>query len=170
MSNQPSQKYPIPAHNRAGIRDAQMASSEPMNAPYYNDSRWSHMRAPSANDILLLARQTWDKVPASLRQMTGDIAVLVEEFPDEETLDEVGAETPFDIMGLLRPTETGLPVLVLFRRAILDYWIEQGDELSVVLTHVMVQEAAHQLQLSDEAVNQLEAEIEAAGPQPRTVQ
>lgn len=128
------------------------------------------MRAPSASDLAQLARKTWDKVPSSLRQMTGELAITVDEFPDDDTMDEIGSETPFDIMGLLRESDAGHPVLVLFRRAVLDYWVEQGDELSVVLTQVMVHEAAHQLELSDELVTQLEAEIEASAPQPRTVQ
>ena len=128
------------------------------------------MRAPSASDLAYLAPKTWNQVPASLRSMTGEISITVDEFPDDETMDEIGSETPFDIMGLLRETDAGHPVLVLFRRAVLDYWVEQGDELSVVLTQVMVHEAAHQLELSDELVTQLEAEIEASAPQPRTVQ
>lgn len=128
------------------------------------------MCAPTAADLTLLARKVWDAVPASLRDLTGEIAILVEEFPDEDTMDEVGAETPFDIMGLLRTSSGNPPALVIFRRAILDYWVETGDELSAVLTHVMVHETAHQLALSEEMVAQLEAEIEAAAPLPRTVQ
>ena len=128
------------------------------------------MRAPSAGDLEHLARKTWDKVPLSLRKMTGEISITVDEFPDDDTMDEIGSETPFDIMGLLRETEAGHPVLVLFRRPVLDYWVEQGDDLSLILTQVMVHEAAHQLELSDELVTQLEAEIEASAPQPRTVQ
>lgn len=128
------------------------------------------MRAPTAADLTLLARKVWDGVPVSLRDLTGDIAIVVEEFPDEDTMDEVGAETPFDIMGLLRTSSDNPPTLVIFRRAILDYWVETGDELSAVLTHVMVHETAHQLALSEEMVAQLEAEIEAAAPSPRTVQ
>jgi predicted Zn-dependent protease with MMP-like domain len=141
-----------------------------MNSPFHNDSRWSHMRAPSATDLSHLARKTWGEVPQSLRKMTGEIAITVEEFPDDETMDEVGSETPFDIMGLLRDSDAGHPVLVLYRRAVLDYWVEQGDELSAVLAQVMVHEAAHQLELSEEQISQLEAEIEASTPQPRTVQ
>lgn len=128
------------------------------------------MRAPSASDLSHLARKTWDKVPSTLRKMTGEIAITVEEFPDDETMDEIGSETPFDIMGMLRESDAGHQVLVLFRRAVLDYWVEQGDELSVVLTQVMVHEAAHRLELSEELVTQLEAEMEASAPQPRTVQ
>jgi predicted Zn-dependent protease with MMP-like domain len=141
-----------------------------MSPSFNSDSRWSHMRAPTAADLSLLARKVWDAVPASLRDLTGEIAIMVEEFPDEDTMDEVGAETPFDIMGLLRTTSGKPPSLVIFRRAILDYWVETGDELSAVLTHVMVHETAHQLALPEELVAQLEAEIEAAAPLPRTVQ
>ena len=80
--------------------------------------------------------------------------------------------TSIGLLPLIRtlPKGDGHPVLVLFRRPVLDYWVEQGDELSVILTQVMVHEAAHQLELSDELVTQLEAEIEASAPQPRTVQ
>jgi predicted Zn-dependent protease with MMP-like domain len=141
-----------------------------MNSSFSTNSRWSHMRAPDAVDLARLARQTWALVPETLRQMTGDISITVEEFPDDDTMDEIGSETPFDIMGLLRSGDAGEPLLVLYRRALLDYWIEQGDELSAILTHVMVHEAAHQLSLSEELVAQLEAEIEASSPQPRTVQ
>ena len=141
-----------------------------MSSSFNSDSRWAHMRAPSAADLALLARKVWDAVPASLRDLTGDIAIVVEEFPDEDTMDEAGAETPFDIMGLLRTSDGSPPALVVYRRAVLDYWVETGEELSAVLTHVMVHETAHQLELSDEMVAQLEAEIEAAAPNPRTVQ
>jgi predicted Zn-dependent protease with MMP-like domain len=128
------------------------------------------MRAPTAADLALLARKVWETVPASLRDLTGEIAIVIEEFPDDDTMDEIGAETPFDIMGLLRTTAGEPPVMVIYRRAVLDYWVETGDELSAVLTHVMVHETAHQLELSDDMVAQLEAELEAATPSPRTVQ
>jgi len=141
-----------------------------MTSSFNSDSRWAHMRAPTAADIALLARKVWDAVPASLRDLTGEIAIVIEEFPDDDTMDEIGAETPFDIMGLLRTTAGDQPVMVIYRRAVLDYWVETGDELSAVLTHVMVHETAHQLELSDEMVAQLEAELEAAAPSPRTVQ
>ena len=128
------------------------------------------MRAPTAADLALLARKVWEAVPMSLRDLTGEIAIVIEEFPDDDTLDEVGAETPFDIMGLLRAGPESPPVMVIFRRAVLDYWVETGEELGAVLTHVMVHETAHHLDLSDEMVAQLEAELEAATPSPRTVQ
>jgi predicted Zn-dependent protease with MMP-like domain len=128
------------------------------------------MRAPTAADLALLARKVWEAVPMSLRDLTGEIAIVIEEFPDDDTLDEVGAETPFDIMGLLRAGADNPPVMVIFRRAVLDYWVETGEELGAVLTHVMVHETAHHLDLSDEMVAQLEAELEAATPSPRTVQ
>ncbi|MEE4236751.1 MAG: metallopeptidase family protein [Anderseniella sp.] len=141
-----------------------------MNSSFNSDSRWSHMRAPTAADLALLARKVWEAVPMSLRDLTGEIAIVIEEFPDDDTLDEVGAETPFDIMGLLRAGADNPPVMVIFRRAVLDYWVETGEELGAVLTHVMVHETAHHLDLSDEMIAQLEAELEAATPNPRTVQ
>ena len=84
-----------------------------MSPNFNSDSRWAHMRAPTAGDLSLLARKVWDAVPVALRDLTGEIAIIVEEFPDDETLDETGAETPFDIMGLLRRADDDQPLLVM---------------------------------------------------------
>ena len=80
----------------------------------------------------------------SLRDLTGEIAIVVEEFPDEDTLDEIGAK-PRSTSWACCATDADHPVLVMYRRAVLDYWVEQGDELAAVLTHVMVHETAHRL-------------------------
>ena len=45
------------------------------------------MRAPTAADLALLARKVWEAVPASLRDLTGEIAIVIEEFPDDDTMD-----------------------------------------------------------------------------------
>ena len=65
------------------------------------------------------------------------LIIHVVDFPDEETLEEMNAETEFDLLGLFRgrglahrrDRETGaLPNMVwLYRRPLLDFWCE-GEE------------------------------------------
>ena len=56
--------------------------------------------APSAAEIQALATKALDGIPENLRRHLGGIAILVEEFPDEETRAEMGLESPFDLLGL----------------------------------------------------------------------
>ena len=71
--------------------------------------------------------------------------IQVVDFADEETLDEMGAESEFDLLGLFRGRglahgpavpETGeLPNMIwLYRRPLLDFWCEGEDTLSAVVT------------------------------------
>ncbi len=64
--------------------------------------------------------------------------IQVEDFPDEEVLDEMECETEFDLLGLFRGSgmaqasavaQTGQPpnMIWLYRRPILDYWAESEE-------------------------------------------
>ncbi len=101
--------------------------------------------------------------------MCGDLVIRIEDFPTTEILDEMKAETEFDILGLFQGTglahgpatpQSGMfPNMVfLYRRPILDYWAEHDEELGAVVTHVLVHEIGHHFGLSDEDMYRLEAE------------
>jgi len=52
------------------------------------------------------------------------------------------------------------PIVFLFRRAILDEWIERGDvSLAELVAHVLIHEVGHHFGLSDEHMDAL---LEAA--------
>src|SRR5215208_8467099 len=74
-----------------------------------------------------------------------------DDFPDHETLREMGFESPFDLLGLFRgiglaqdgasPTTGQFPNMIwLYRRPILDYWAEHEETLGSLVTHVLVHE------------------------------
>ena len=49
-------------------------------------------------------------------------------------------------------------MVFLYRRAILDYWAETGDEpLGDLVTHVLVHEIGHHFGLSDDDMHNIEA-------------
>ena len=112
--------------------------------------------------------------------------IRVEEFPDEETEAEMELESPFDILGLYRGValpqqsvsdpRTEIDMVFLYRRPILDYWCETGEDLAAVVRHVLIHEIGHHLGFSDEDMERIEERIEqradaalsSGKPPPRT--
>jgi predicted Zn-dependent protease with MMP-like domain len=127
----------------------------------------SGLFAPFLQDIERLAAKAFEGLPAHFHALCGDIVFRVEDFPSDEVLDEMQAESPFDIMGLFQgiglaqdraTAETGrLPNMVfLYRRPILDYWAEHEETLGAVVTHVLVHEIGHHFGLSDADIEAIE--------------
>src|SRR5882724_907659 len=57
---------------------------------------------PSLADLETLAQRALATVPDELKRHLGPVVIRVDDFPDEETEDEMGLESPFDILGLYR--------------------------------------------------------------------
>jgi predicted Zn-dependent protease with MMP-like domain len=126
------------------------------------------LRAPSAADIDALARAAFAGLPAKFRRLCEGLVIQVVDFPDDETLDEMGAESEFDLLGLFRGqglahrpavAETGaLPNMIwLYRRPLLDFWCEGEDTLGAVVAHVLIHEVGHHFGLSDDDIAAIEA-------------
>jgi predicted Zn-dependent protease with MMP-like domain len=123
-------------------------------------------RAPSLGDLEALAQRALATIPEELKRHLGPLVIHVEEFPDEETEETMGLETPFDILGLYRGValphqsvtspRTDIDMVFLYRRPILDYWCESGDDLSDVVRHVLIHEIGHHLGFSDEDMERIE--------------
>jgi predicted Zn-dependent protease with MMP-like domain len=94
--------------------------------------------------------------------------IRVEDFPDDETLEDMECETPFDLLGLYRgvdlsrksvlDTPEDLDLVFLYRRPILDYWCEVGEDLTHVVRHVLIHEIGHHFGLSDDDMERIEAQ------------
>ena len=134
-------------------------------------ARLRSLCAPSLADMEAIADEAFAALPESFRLLCEGVVIRVEDFPDEETLEEMEAETEFDLLGLFRGRglaqrgavmETGeFPNMVwLYRRPILDYWAEHEETLGHVITHVLVHEIGHHFGLSDEDMEEIEREAE----------
>jgi predicted Zn-dependent protease with MMP-like domain len=130
--------------------------------------RQSGLFAPSLSDIELIAAQAYEGLPRAFRDLCGGIVFRVEDFPTDDVLDELRAETPFDILGLFQGLglaqdqavpETGrMPNMIfLYRRPILDYWAEHEESLGAVVAHVLIHEIGHHFGLSDADMAAIEA-------------
>ena len=123
---------------------------------------------PTREDIERLAGEAFLTIPVALRRHVANIVFCVEDFPDEDVEREMELETPFDILGLYRgvalPHKSvsdplpGIDVIFLYRRPILDYWCETGDDLADIVRHVMVHEIGHHFGFSDEDMDRIEGE------------
>jgi predicted Zn-dependent protease with MMP-like domain len=126
---------------------------------------------PSLDDIEALAREALAALPERLRRFTTELVIHVTEFPADDVVEEMELESPFEILGLYQGTALdektveasgSLPDMVfLYRRPILDYWCETGEDLRHVVRHVLIHEIGHHFGFSDAEMEALEAEAEA---------
>jgi len=125
---------------------------------------------PGINDIEAMARAALAEIPAPLRARAADVAILVTEFPDEETERAMGLETPFDLLGLYQGVSLDrkgvgdvaddLDRIFLYRRPLLDYWCETGVALEDLVRNTLIHEIGHHFGLSDDDMARLEDEAE----------
>ena len=121
---------------------------------------------PSLADLEALAQRALDTIPRRLKRHLGPVVIRVEEFPDEETEEAMGLDSPFDILGLYRgvalprksigDARPNLDMVFLYRRPILDYWCETGEDLTRVVRHVLIHEIGHHFGFSDEDMARIE--------------
>ncbi|MCU0886937.1 MAG: metallopeptidase family protein [Rubritepida sp.] len=123
---------------------------------------------PSDEDLLDLAERALGAIPSALRDLVQGTAILVEEAADDETLDALGLDSPWELTGLYRGTPltqksvADVPsepnTILLYREAILLEWIETGEDLFRLVRNVLIHEIGHHFGLSDEDIERLEAE------------
>lgn len=128
--------------------------------------RWQDAFAPTLAEFEALAARAWDGLPSEFRDMARDVVIRVIDFAPDEVLEELGCESPFDLMGLYQgvslshkgvmDTPREPDMVFLYRRAILDFWAEGEDTLGHLVTHVLVHEIGHHFGLSDDDMAAIE--------------
>jgi predicted Zn-dependent protease with MMP-like domain len=123
---------------------------------------------PGPADLEALAQTALGDIPPELARHLGDVVIRIEEFPDEEVEREMALDSPFDILGLYRgvaltyksvaATAADLDMIFLYRRPILDYWCETGEDLYDLVRHVLIHEIGHHFGFSDADMERLEDE------------
>lgn len=123
---------------------------------------------PTAEQIEAIARATLRSLPPLFGDHLGDIVLRVDDFATDEVLAELEIDDPFALTGLYTGHPIGekmsgltgaLPDMIhLYRRPILDEWIEREITLEALVAHVLIHEVGHHFGLSDEDMHALEHE------------
>ncbi|MCZ4281029.1 metallopeptidase family protein [Kiloniella laminariae] len=124
---------------------------------------------PEISDIEALAREAYAHIPDELRDVARQITIEVHEFPSEYMMEAMDCETPFEMLGLYqgidRETGSGFrtdmsaedDVVFLFRRPLLDYWCENGEDLGQIVMHVLIHEIGHHFGISEDDMDRMES-------------
>jgi predicted Zn-dependent protease with MMP-like domain len=122
---------------------------------------------PSIEDLEAIAEAAYAAIPRELTRHVDNVVIRVVDFPDEETMDEMGCETEFDLLGLYRGVDlsrksvadvvTNMDMIFLYRGPLLDYWCETGEDLTHLVRHVLIHEIGHHFGLSDADMERIEA-------------
>lgn len=107
-------------------------------------------------------------LPGPFRKLMGNVAFLVEEWPDDDTLDEMEIESPYDLLGLYRgvPLEergfaygNQLPDTIFLYQAPIEAWCEDtGEDIADVIKETVIHEVGHFFSFSDEEMERIEEE------------
>ena len=126
--------------------------------------RKSH--APSAADIEQIADREYRRIPAFLRDKVDPVMIRVVDFPSDEVQEEMELESPYELLGLyqgvsldqsgVHDIREDVDLIFLYRRPLLDYWVETGNSLEDVVRHVLIHEIGHHFGLSDDDMERIE--------------
>jgi len=130
-------------------------------------TRFHGIAAPGLDDFTTLAQAAFERLPAPFREAVGEVEFRVQDFADDETLDSLGIEDPFELSGLYHGVDLARRSVLdpapeharifLYRRPILDEWAERGDvDLGTLIEHVLIHEIGHHLGLSDDDIHRIE--------------
>ena len=124
--------------------------------------------APSLDDIEALARRALESIPAKLRRHVGDVVIRIDEFSDKDICRDMELESAFDLLGLYQGVSLDqkeavgsrqeVDMIFLYRRPLLDYWCETGEDLAHLVRHVLIHEIGHHFGFSDDDMDRIEQE------------
>jgi predicted Zn-dependent protease with MMP-like domain len=128
---------------------------------------WSDRAAPDHATLERMAMDLVEALPEPFRGPAMAVALRVEDFAPDAMMTEMEIADPFELTGLYEGTPLteksasdqphGPDVIWLFRRPILEEWIERGDvSLPELVAHVMVHELAHHFGWSDDDIARID--------------
>ena len=60
---------------------------------------WTDNKAPSLEEMEVMAHAIFERLPTTFRQLCEGVIIRVDDFPTDEVLDEMQAQSEFDLLG-----------------------------------------------------------------------
>ena len=125
------------------------------------------LRPPTADDIAAIGEAILKSLPEPFRAAVSPVPIVVQDWPDDATLDAMEIEDPLDLTGLYAAVplgeRAGLSVpptqpemIYLFRQPILFEWCERGCAREEVVFRVLSHESGHHFGMDEDAVLRME--------------
>ena len=129
-----------------------------------NTRQWGD--PPSLDDLAVIAENAYAEIPENFRQLTRGVIIRIDDFPDDDTVRDMALESRFDLLGLYHGVHIGeknsgfsptdVDKIFLYRRPLLDYWCDTGEDLEHLVRHVLIHEIGHHFGLSDGDMDRIE--------------
>ena len=123
---------------------------------------------PGAEEIAVVAEEAMAAIPETLRRHVRGIAILVEEFPEADVLEEMEIDDEFGLLGLYQGVSLDrasvvdapddLDRIYLYRRPLLDAWAAGEDTLEDLVANTIIHEIGHHFGLDDDEMERIEEE------------
>jgi len=134
--------------------------------PFSDPLAWRPVKAPSLAEFEALAHEAFSRLPERFRARCVDLVIRVEDYANEDVLDDMNIPSELDLLGLFQgvglpfqseSAPTQMPNMVwLYRVPMLLSWAEHDESLNAVITHVLVHEIGHHFGLSDDDMEEIE--------------
>lgn len=123
---------------------------------------------PALDDIETIGRAIQAALPEELQDYCENLAIKVEEFPDDAMQAELELEDPYELIalyrsgkeispGVLRKVANDDDVLFIFRRPLLDLWCDTQEDLTSLLREVVIEELARSFEFSEDEITEMTA-------------
>ncbi len=76
---------------------------------------WTTAKAPSLADMEAMAHEIFARLPQTFRTLCEGLIIRVDDFPTDEVLDEMQAESEFDLLGLFQASACRSRALATWR-------------------------------------------------------
>ncbi len=123
---------------------------------------------PTLEALETIAMAELKTLPEELARHVTGVVIRIADFPDPDTERDMELGSPFDLLGLyhgvsldrksVADAPQSVDMIFLYRRPILDYWCETGEDLARIVRHVLIHEIGHHFGLSDEDMERIEKE------------
>lgn len=128
------------------------------------------------DDFRLLVEEAIDTIPRRFARKVRNLAIVIEDEPPDELLDEMGIEPPDTLLGLYQGTPlperawdygNQLPDrITLFQDAIEDECDGDVDEIVVAIGETLIHELGHYFGLDEDEIMAIEERYWRGEPEP----